>query len=72
VRDLDHVQPGRAPAAADVEPGAPLEAELIEYCRERIAKFKCPVSVVFVDELPRLPTGKLLKRDLRERYAQRK
>lgn len=36
--------------------------ELIAFCRERIAHFKCPTSVVFVDELPRLPTGKLAKR----------
>jgi long-chain acyl-CoA synthetase len=55
-------------AAAGAEPGQELEAELIEYCRQRIAKYKCPVSVDFVDELPRLPTGKLLKRYLRERY----
>ena len=37
------------------------------YCRERLAKYKCPVTVDFVDELPRLPTGKLLKRELRLR-----
>jgi long-chain acyl-CoA synthetase len=39
-----------------------LAAELIAFCRERIAHFKCPTSVVFVDALPRLPTGKLAKR----------
>ena len=48
--------------------GRELEAELIAYCRERIAHYKCPASVDFVDELPRLPTGKLLKRELRDRY----
>ena len=48
--------------------GRELEAELIAYCREHIAHYKCPTSVDFVDELPRLPTGKLLKRELRERY----
>jgi len=42
--------------------------ELMTYCRERIAHYKCPVSVDFVDELPRLPTGKLVKRTLLERY----
>jgi fatty-acyl-CoA synthase len=41
---------------------------LMAYCRERIAHYKCPVSVDFVDGLPRLPTGKLLKRDLRSLY----
>jgi len=38
------------------------EAELIDWCRERLSHFKCPREVRFVDELPRLPTGKLLKR----------
>jgi long-chain acyl-CoA synthetase len=52
------------PAAA----GNALAAELIAYCRARLAHYKCPVSVDFVDELPRLPTGKLLKRELRSRY----
>jgi acyl-CoA synthetase (AMP-forming)/AMP-acid ligase II len=46
-----------------------LAEELIAFCRERIAHFKCPRSVDFVDQLPRLPTGKLLKRKLRDRYA---
>ncbi|MEY2470066.1 MAG: long-chain acyl-CoA synthetase [Actinomycetota bacterium] len=36
--------------------------ELIAFCRERLSHFKCPKEVRFVDELPRLPTGKLLKR----------
>src|SRR5690606_18528510 len=48
--------------------GPELEAELIAACRERLAGYKCPKSVDFVDELPRLPTGKLLKRELRQRY----
>jgi acyl-CoA synthetase (AMP-forming)/AMP-acid ligase II len=37
-------------------------------CRERLATYKCPVTVDFVDGLPRLPNGKLLKRDVRARY----
>ena len=48
--------------------GDALAQELIGYCRSRLAHYKCPVSVDFVDELPRLPTGKLLKRQLRDRY----
>lgn len=36
--------------------------ELIEHCRDRLSHYKCPTEVRFVDELPRLPTGKLLKR----------
>ncbi len=51
-----------------VETGPALERELIEWCRERLAHFKCPRSVDFLDALPRLPTGKLYKRLLRDRY----
>ncbi|GAB2458578.1 AMP-binding protein [Xylanimonas ulmi] len=42
--------------------------ELIEFCRERLAHFKCPTSVDVVDSLPRNPTGKLMKRELRAPY----
>ena len=49
-------------------PGPELEAELIDFCRAGIAHFKCPRTIDFVSELPRLPTGKLLKRKLRDRY----
>jgi long-chain acyl-CoA synthetase len=45
-----------------------LERQLIAFCREHLAHFKCPRSVDFVDELPRLPTGKLYKGVLREQY----
>ena len=46
--------------------GSPaLAAELIAYCRGRLAAFKCPRSVEFVATLPRTPTGKLLRRQLR-------
>jgi long-chain acyl-CoA synthetase len=45
-----------------------LEEELIAYCRERISPIKCPRSIDFEVELPRTPTGKLLKRLLRDRY----
>lgn len=48
--------------------GPALEAELIAFCRSRLAGFKCPRSVDFVDELPRLPSGKLAKRLLIDRY----
>jgi len=42
--------------------------ELIAFCREQLAGFKCPTAVEFVDELPRTATGKLQKFRLRERY----
>ena len=45
-----------------------LERELIAFCREHLAHFKCPRTIDFEDELPRLPTGKLYKRLLRDRY----
>jgi long-chain acyl-CoA synthetase len=45
-----------------------LALEIIAFCRARLAGFKCPKSVDFTDDLPRLPTGKLLKRELRKRY----
>ena len=51
------------------EPARPeLAQELIEFCRARLAGFKCPQSIDIVDELPRSDNGKLYKRRLRERY----
>ncbi|MDZ7676712.1 MAG: acyl-CoA synthetase [Acidimicrobiales bacterium] len=43
-----------------------LAAELIEHCRNELAHYKCPRELIFVDELPRLDSGKLLKRRLLE------
>ncbi|WP_063007869.1 acyl-CoA synthetase [Nocardia kruczakiae] len=58
------VQP--APGA---EPGPELAQRLREFLRERIAHYKVPRSVDFADELPRTPTGKLVKGKLREQYV---
>ena len=44
------------------------EAELITHCRQLIAGYKCPKTVEFVDELPRLPTGKISKVQLRQLF----
>lgn len=44
------------------------EAEIIDYCREHLAHFKCPKSVDVIEALPRNPTGKILKKDLRKPY----
>jgi fatty-acyl-CoA synthase len=44
------------------------ETEVIEFCRSRAANFKAPRRVLFVDQLPKNPSGKLVKRDLRLRY----
>jgi len=50
------------------EGSAVSDAEIIAFCRERMAHYQCPTSVDFIDELPRNLTGKILKRDLREPY----
>jgi acyl-CoA synthetase (AMP-forming)/AMP-acid ligase II len=44
------------------------EQEIIDFTRSRIAKFKAPTSVDFIELLPRNPSGKVLKRELREPY----
>jgi len=54
--------------AAGATPGLELADELRSYLRERIAHYKVPSSFDFVAELPRTPTGKLVKGKLRERY----
>lgn len=47
----------------------PASAEdIIAFCRDRLAGFKCPTTVEFLPELPRNPSGKILKRQLREPY----
>jgi long-chain acyl-CoA synthetase len=52
-----------------LRPGASAtEAELIDYCRERIARYKCPRHVVFLEAMPRNPSGKILKKVLRDQY----
>ena len=42
--------------------------ELIQHCREQIAAYKVPKSIDFISELPKSGAGKVLKRDLREKY----
>jgi acyl-CoA synthetase (AMP-forming)/AMP-acid ligase II len=53
-----------------VRAGGVTEEELERHCQQRLASFKRPRSVVFVDELPRNVMGKVLKRDLRAQYGQ--
>jgi acyl-coenzyme A synthetase/AMP-(fatty) acid ligase len=57
------VQLVRAEDASDA-----LARELIDYARQRLAHYKCPRSVDFDQDLPRLPNGKLMKRRLKDRY----
>jgi fatty-acyl-CoA synthase len=67
---VPHVKWGETPKALVVlRPGQTLtEAELIAFCRDRLAHFKCPTSIDFVDALPRTATGKLQKFKLRDEY----
>jgi long-chain acyl-CoA synthetase len=46
------------------------EADLITYCRERLAAYKCPTSIGWLDAIPRNPSGKILKTELRKPYWQ--
>ncbi|MGV9644263.1 acyl-CoA synthetase [Streptomyces sp. NPDC004822] len=58
-----------AVTAVVVPRGEVTEAELIEHAREKLAHFKAPKRVVFVEGLPRNASGKILKRELRDRFA---
>ncbi|MGN6472182.1 MAG: AMP-binding protein [Mycobacteriales bacterium] len=62
-------------AVVELQPGisddGSLEAELLRFAQERLAGYKCPRSVDFVDRLPREDNGKLYKRRLREEYRER-
>ena len=51
-------------------PNDDLAAELMAYARERVAHYMAPRSIDFIEEMPRLPTGKLYKRVLRDAYWQ--
>jgi acyl-CoA synthetase (AMP-forming)/AMP-acid ligase II len=43
---------------------------LLAYCQEHLAHYKCPRSIDFMEQLPRLDTGKLYKQELRRRYTE--
>ncbi|HQU12827.1 MAG TPA: acyl-CoA synthetase [Thermodesulfobacteriota bacterium] len=56
-------------AVVVLKPGETMtEKELIGHCRNELAAFKCPKRVIFVDALPKTPTGKILKRMMRDQY----
>lgn len=60
---------GEVPVAFIVKKAADLNTEnVIEFCKTKLASFKCPKDVVFIDALPRNPSGKILKRVLREQH----
>ncbi|MEV0112648.1 acyl-CoA synthetase [Streptomyces sp. NPDC050844] len=58
-----------AVTAVVVRSGEVTEAELIAHAREKLAHFKAPKRILFVDELPRNASGKILKRELRDRFS---
>lgn len=62
VKPVIELQPG-------YEAGEALAAELLEHCRARLARFKCPSSIELVAELPRQDSGKLYRQVLREWYG---
>ncbi|MEU4731617.1 fatty acyl-CoA synthetase [Streptomyces sp. NPDC023588] len=85
VEDVLYTHPGVAEAAVVALPderwieavtavvvprGEVTEAELMQYARDRLAHFKAPKRVHFVDALPRNASGKILKRELRERFTE--
>jgi long-chain acyl-CoA synthetase len=53
---------------AGVAPDQAIAAELVEHCRARLAHYKCPRRVEFAESLPRLDSGKIQRRKLRDRY----
>lgn len=54
--------------SAGIEVSAALKAELIAFCREHLAGYKCPRAVEFVTDLPRLDSGKIQRAKVRDRY----
>ncbi len=60
---------GESPVAIVVRSDDSLEGEeILEFCQDKLARFKQPVAVHFIDQLPRNPSGKILKRLLREQF----
>jgi acyl-CoA synthetase (AMP-forming)/AMP-acid ligase II len=58
-------------AAVAPKPGASVTAdELVDFCKQRLASFKKPEKIFFLPELPRNPLGKVLKKDLKQRYVE--
>ncbi|CAM3306134.1 AMP-binding protein [Nocardioides dubius] len=62
VRAVVHLAPGR-------QRGDDLEQQLIAYCQQALSRYKCPRSIDFVDSVPRTPTGKLMRREVRAAYG---
>jgi len=50
------------------QPGSASESQLIDFCKAHLASYKKPKSVDFVESLPKNPGGKILKKDIRQKY----
>ena len=60
---------GESPVAIVVPKGQDLDAAgVVSFCKDKLARYKQPVSVYFIDQIPRNPSGKILKRVLREKF----
>jgi fatty-acyl-CoA synthase len=68
---VPHEKWGEVPKALVVlKPGSQARGDdLLEFCRSRLSHFKCPRSIEFVESLPKSGTGKVLKRELRQKYG---
>ena len=64
--DLGEMAAGFVQPAEGVEPSQELADELLEFAKAELAAYKVPRTITFVDELPRTPTGKLVKGDLKK------
>lgn len=66
-----HPRIGAVPVAYVVSSSPVAPKELVSFCRERAAPFKAPYEIVFLEELPRNPMGKVLKSELKEHHKKR-
>ncbi|NCG39801.1 MAG: AMP-binding protein, partial [Actinobacteria bacterium] len=68
IPDEKWVEAGRAIVVVKPDESV-TESEIINHCRENLARFKVPQSVIFIDEIPHNATGKVLKRELRDQHS---
>jgi acyl-CoA synthetase (AMP-forming)/AMP-acid ligase II len=69
VPDNDWGEVVKAVVVAKPNPGGVSKDDLVAYTKERLASFKAPAYVAFIDELPRNPMGKVLKTELRRLHG---
>ena len=71
VLGMPHKEYGEAVTAfVKLKPGQTCDKdELIRFCKEKIASYKAPKNIMIVDELPKSPAGKILKREIKKRYS---